>query len=142
MPTKKVAAKKVVKKRVKESFIKKHVVAIGSGVAAVGAATYYLFGPKGERHQKELKGWMKNMEADISKRLAKTEKLTKAAYHKIVDAAAKEYAKHGKTEVAAYGAKLKKQWKSITKPAEKAAKIAVKKVEKAVKTAKKSVKKK
>lgn len=137
-----VKTKKPAATKRKSGFIKKHVVAIGSGVAALGAATYYLFGPKGKKHQKDIKDWMVHMKKDVSKQWAKTEKATETAYHKIVDDASKAYAKHGKVEVAAYSAKLKKQWRSVAKPVAKTAQSAVKKVEKTVKTIKKSVKKK
>ena len=42
------------------------IVAIGSGVAAVGAGLYYFLGPKGKQHQKKVKF--------LATKLAKAEK--------------------------------------------------------------------
>lgn len=132
-PKKSVAKKSVQKKTVKKSgFISKNIVAIGTGVAALGAATYYLFGPKGEQHQKQLKGWMHSMKTEVDKRMKKAENMTQNAYHAVVDEVAKSYAKNGKAklaDIAGYAKSLKKQWKSgVKKTASR--KSSVKKVSK------------
>lgn len=92
------------------------MVAIGASVAALGAASYYFFGPEGKKHQKNFKSWMVKMKADIVDKLQNAGEVTEAAYHKIVDSAAKMYEKTGKAtkeEVAMYAEMLKKQWKHI-----------------------------
>lgn len=130
-----MTAKKAVSKKVKSGFVKKHVLAIGAGVAALGAATYYFFGPKGKKHQKDFKDWMIHMEKDVMVKFKRTEKLTKTAYNKVVDEVAKAYAKNGKPEVARFAKKLKSQWKHVEKSVKQTTKHIAKKVAK--KTSKK-----
>lgn len=110
------------KKRVakKTGFLSAKTVAVGSGLAALGAATYYLFGPKGKEHQKALKAWSSSMKKDIDAQYKKANAMTQSAYHEIVDRVAKSYAKSGKAQlkdVTAYAQTLKKQWKQVSKKA-------------------------
>lgn len=121
MTKKKAIVKKMTTKTnpQKKSFVTEKIVAIGAGVAALGAATYYFFGPKGKKHQKETKTWMRDMEADILKKIGKTEKATEKTYHEIVDSIAKTYAKYGEAEVAPFAKILKTQWKGIQKSVKK-----------------------
>jgi hypothetical protein len=134
MPTKKIASTKKVVKTVpkKKGLATKSILAIGASVAAIGGAAYYFFGSKGKKHQKDTKEWMTHMKTDILKKLDKTEKASKKAYHEIVDEVSKAYAKHGKAEVALFAKKLKTQWKSVEKSAVKPAKAAAKKIVKHV----------
>lgn len=111
------------------------VVAIGAGIAALGAASYYFFGPKGKAHRDQLKGWMLKMKAEIVEKLEESKEVTEEAYMKIIDVVSAKYAKLGKIdgqELSSYVAKLKKGWKEISGQKKKVAKKAVKK---AVKTA-------
>ena len=118
---------------------------IGAGMAALSAATFYFFGPKGKTHRKHLKTWTIKMKADILEKIEEAGDVTESAYRKIVDEVATLYTKAGKVskeEIAVYANTLKKQWKSIVKtvkPAQKKAKKSVKKVAK--KAVKKAVKK-
>jgi hypothetical protein len=121
---------------------------IGAGVAALSAATYYFFGPEGKKHQKNFKGWMIKMKADIVEKIEEAEEVSEAVYHKIIDEVAAAYVKTGKVskeEITLYADVLKKQWKHITnvvKPVKKAATKTVQKVvTKVAKVAKKVVKK-
>lgn len=106
------------------------VVALGAGIAALGAASYYFFGPKGKAHRAELKGWMLKMKAEIVEKLEDSKEVTEEAYTKIIDTISAKYAKAGKvdtTELEAYVAKLKKGWKEISGQKKKSAKKVVKK---------------
>jgi len=106
------------------------VIAIASGIAALGAASLYFFGPKGKAHRAELKGWMLKMKAEIVEKLEDSKEVTAEAYEKIVDAISARYAKLGKVdtaELATYVAKLKKGWKEISGEKKKVVKKAVKK---------------
>lgn len=141
MATKKgVSVKKTAPK--KKGFIAKNIVALGTGVAALGAATYYLFGPNGTKHQKDLKTLAHTIKDDVAKRVKKTEKLSEKTYHAIVDEVAKSYEKYGKKEVSIVAKKLKSQWKGAAKTAEKSVKPVVKQAVKKVTTLKKVIKKK
>ena len=120
------------------------ILALGASVAALGAATYYFFGPEGKKHQKNFKGWMIKMKADVIEKIENAEEVTEATYHKIVDAVADAYTKTGKVskeEIALYAGVLKDQWRHIVKTTEKPVKRTIKKVATAVKTVKKAAKK-
>jgi hypothetical protein len=134
MPTKKIAPTKKVAKASpkKKGLVTKSILAIGAGVAAIGGAAYYFFGPKGKKHQKDTKVWMTHMKTDILKKLDKAEKASEKTYHEIVDEVSKAYTKHGQAEVAFFAKKLKTQWKSVEKSAVKPAKSAAKKIVKQV----------
>jgi len=109
-------------------------VVIGAAVAALGAATYYFFGPEGKKHQKNFKSWMIKMKADIVEKIEEAEEVTEALYAKIVDEVAGAYTKAGKVskeEVAVYADVLKKQWKHIVKTAKPVKKTVKKVVKKA-----------
>jgi hypothetical protein len=115
------------------------VFALGAGIAALGAASYYFFGPKGKAHRDQLKGWMLKMKAEIVEKLEDSKEVTEEAYMKIIDVVSAKYAKLGKIdgeELSSYVAKLKKGWKEISGQKKKVAKKAVKKdVKPAVKKA-------
>ncbi len=103
------------------------IVALGAGVAALSAATYYFLGPKGKANRAEFKGWMIKMKAEIVEKLEDSKEVTEEAYHKVIDTLAQKYAKLSKVdaeELALYTAKLKKGWAHISgtkkkKPAKK-----------------------
>mgnify|MGYP000550013970 CR=1 FL=1 len=126
------------------------VAAIGAGVAALAAASYYFFGPEGKKNQKKMKGWMIKMKGDIVDKMEDAKDMSEAAYHNIIDTVSAAYQKNSKvaaTDVADYVAILKKQWRGISgslkKPAKKAVtKVAKKAVTKVAKTVKKAAKKK
>ena len=94
------------------------ILSISAGVAAIAAASYYLFGPKGEEHQKSLKGWMIKMKGEIVDKIEDAKDLTEPVYHSIVDSVAATYAtgaKVGKEELEVFKDNLKSQWKEIVK---------------------------
>lgn len=120
------------------------VMAIGAGVAALAAASYYFFGPEGKKNQKKMKGWMIKMKGEIVEKMEGAKEVTEAAYHKIVDTVASKYLKGATAEEAKmYVDMLKKQWKGISasfapkkKTVKKAVKTAVKKAAKPARKAK------
>ncbi|MEO5646545.1 MAG: hypothetical protein ABIO57_02120 [Candidatus Paceibacterota bacterium] len=118
------------------------VVAVGAGVVALAAASYFFFGPEGKKNRNSLKGWMVKMKGEIIEKMEDAKDMSEAAYEKIVDAVAAKYAKAGKVseaEIRLFAGILKQQWKGIVKAHNKtsAVKGAVKKV---VSAAKKEVK--
>jgi hypothetical protein len=58
------------KKKIASSLTKK-IAALGTGVAALGAATYYLFGPKGDKHQRKLKDFAIKTEKEALREVKK-----------------------------------------------------------------------
>jgi hypothetical protein len=118
------------------------ILALGASVAALGAATYYFFGAEGKKHQKNFKGWMIKMKADIIEKIEDAEEVTETLYHKIIDEVAVAYEKTGKVskeEATLYADILKKQWKNIVASTKKPVKR-IAKVVKVVKVAKTPIK--
>ncbi len=110
------------------------IVAIGAGVAAAAALSYYFFGPEGKKNQKKLKGWMVKMKGEVLEKIESAQDMTENAYHTIVDTVASQYAKNDTVaEVKAFADNLKKQWKGIAKTATAKKGVAKKAVKKAVK---------
>ena len=102
-------------------------VAMGAGLAAVGAGAYYLFGPKSKAHQKKVKMLAEKIKKEVAGEVKKAKAVTAPLYHKAVDVVSKNYAKQYKEhekEIKALALKLKSEWKN----ADKAVKKAVKKV--------------
>ncbi|HSE56606.1 MAG TPA: hypothetical protein VLB02_00780 [Candidatus Paceibacterota bacterium] len=101
------------------------VAAIGAGVAAVGAISYYFFGPHGKKHRKQFTGWMIRMKGEVIEKIEKVSEVTEQVYHKIIDSVAAAYVKSGRAseaQVRMYADELKKQWKNIAGSAKKHAK--------------------
>lgn len=101
------------------------IAGIGAGVAAVGAGAYYLFGPKGKKHQKKASAWAAEMKREVEKELKKMKGVTKPLYQDVVDAIAKTYSKKYKNysgEINAFAKKLK------TRPTLKKVKSTIKKI--------------
>lgn len=114
------------------------VAAVGAGVIALAAASYFFFGPEGKKNRHNLKGWMVKMKGEVIEKMEDAKDMSEAAYEKIVDAIAAKYAKAGKVseqEIRLFAGLLKQQWKGIVKSHNKT--TAVKKAAKTV--AKKAV---
>lgn len=93
------------------------ILAIGAGIVAAGAASYYLFGPEGKHHRHALKGWMIRMKGEIVDKLEDMKEVTEPMYHQIVDSVVEAYRNNNKVaagDLDAYAQKLKGQWKRIT----------------------------
>ncbi len=107
----------------------KTMAAIGAGAAALAAASYYFFGPKGEEHRDNLKGWMIKMKGEIIERIEDVKELTEPIYREIVDSVVATYAatsKISKEELETFAERLKGQWKDIAASAVNTKKPAVK----------------
>ena len=57
-------------------------LAIGAGVAAVGAGAYYLFGKNGKKHQKKLKVKIEKAKVKINSNIEKAKKVVTPIYKK------------------------------------------------------------
>lgn len=93
-----------------------NVAAVGAGVVALVAASYYFFGPEGKKNRHSLKGWMIKMKGEVIEKMEDAKELTEEVYNKIVDVVVAKYAKAGKvseSELRLYSDMLKGQWKGI-----------------------------
>ncbi len=109
-----MATKKSVKKDSGISAGK--VAALGAGVAALAAASYYFFGPEGKKNRDNLKSWMIKMKGEVIEKMESAKEVSEEVYNKIVDTVANKYAKAGKIsekEIIAFAQSLKSQWKGI-----------------------------
>lgn len=90
--------------------------AIGAGMAALAAASYYFFGPDGKKNRTHLRGWMIKMKGEIVEKLEQAQEISEPLYRSIVDTAAAHYKKANKdnvAEIVAFAEMLKGQWKGI-----------------------------
>jgi len=95
---------------------KSKMVAVGAGIAAVGAGAYYLLGPKGKAHQKKATILMAKIKKEVQSEVKKAKKATAPLYHKAVDIVSENYAKQYKMhekDIKAFAKKLKAEWKKI-----------------------------
>lgn len=105
-------------------------VAVGAGLAAVGAGVFYLFGPNAKMHQKKAKALMSKMQKEVEKEAKKAKAITVPLYHRAVDTVSKNYAKQYKLhekDVKAFAAKMKNEWKGAKKTVKKAVRTAKRK---------------
>lgn len=105
-------------KNSKNTMNKKEEVIIGAGLAALAAGAYFFLGPKGKKHQKQMKGWMVKMKGEVLEKLEDAKEVSEPIYNDIVDAVAKANEVKGKipeTEIRALALDLKKQWRSLSR---------------------------
>ena len=127
---------------------------IAGAAAAASAATYYLYGPKGKQHRKQVKGWMLKASGEIMEQAERARHMDRAQYEALIARVADKYKKVksiDNKDVEKLKKELKGHWKIIEAEAKKRAarggakfaKAARKQVHKtAVKVAKKTGKKK
>lgn len=98
------------------SFGKK--VAIGAGVAALGAGAYYLLGPNAKAHQKKASALFIKMKKEVQSEIKKAKEASTPLYHKAVDVISENYAKQYKNhekDIKSFAKKLKSEWKGMNK---------------------------
>ena len=111
-------------------------LAISAGVAALAAASYYLFGPHGKQHRKKAKGWMIKMKGEVIEQIENLKEISEPAYRSIVESVAARYVREGKISRAEVGAlvkDLKGMWRGIASKQKRSA--GVKKVKRVVRRA-------
>jgi len=113
------------KKGAKNGISKSKIVAVGAGLATIGAGAYYLFGPNAKIHKKKATALLSKMKTEAIREVKKAKEVGIPAYHKAVDAVSKNYAKQYKLhekDVKAISKKLKGEWKTVSKMVKKTAK--------------------
>jgi hypothetical protein len=109
--------KKVVAKK-KSGISGGKMVAVGAGIAALGAGAYYLLGPNAKVHQKKASALMGKIKKEVVSEMKKAKSVTMPMYHKTVDVISSNYAKQYKLhekDIKALAKKLKGEWKEISK---------------------------
>lgn len=100
-------------------------VAIGLGVAAIGAGAYYLLGPDGKKNQKKIAAFASKIKKEAEQKIKEVKNATEPAYHKVIDTLSKKYGtdyKEHKNEISAIAKALKSSWKDIKNSAKKPSK--------------------
>ena len=114
---------------------KSRKVAIGAGIAAVGAGAYYLLGPNKKAHQKKVADLLAKIKKEVQSEIKKGKLVTASLYHDAVDTIAENYGKQytmHKNEIKALAKKLKGEWKSIAKAADKKIRKSVRRIKKKI----------
>lgn len=112
---------------------------IGASLAGLAATAYFLFGPKGKKHQKQAKAWAIKMKGEVVEKLEMAREITEPVYNEIIDSVSKEYKKGKKatqSEIEELAVDLKKHWKSMSKLALDAKQSLTKDTSRVVKKAK------
>jgi hypothetical protein len=94
----------------------KKISTIGASLAAVAAVSYFFFGPKGKRNQRQVKAWALKMKAEVIEKLEKTKELGEPTYQAIIDKVAEKYQKQMKSspeEVKKLASDLKGYWQNL-----------------------------
>ncbi len=97
-------------------------VAVGAGLAVVGAGVYYFFGPNAKKHQKKAKTLVNKVKKEVEREVKKAKEITIPLYHKAVDTVTKNYARQYKLhekDIKALASKVKKEWKGVKRVAKK-----------------------
>jgi hypothetical protein len=121
------------------------VAGVGAAVAtAAAAAAFYLYGPKGKKHRKQVKVWAKSAEKEVAEGIKKMKALSEPAYKKLVKEVGQKYAevkKIDKKDVEQFAKEFYGHFKGVKREWDKAKKEAEKKVKKGAKRTTKTVKK-
>ena len=86
--------------------------------AAAAAGTYFLYGEKGAKNRKIVKGWILRAKGEVLERIENLKQIDEDTYNKVVDTVAKRYQAMKNvdtTELAKMVEELKSHWKSISK---------------------------
>lgn len=114
-------ATKKTKKKSGGSKVGLGAVLAGAAVAA-SAGAYYLYGPSGKKHRKQVKGWMLKAKGEVLERAEKLKEIDGKAYQGLVDDVSKKYKKlkHvNASDVARLSSELKAHWVDIEKDLKK-----------------------
>jgi len=109
----------------KKKISKSKIVAVGAGLATIGAGAYYLFGPNAKIHKKKATALLSKIKKEAIREVKKAKEVGIPAYHKAVDKVSKIYAKQYKLhekDIKAVTKKLKGEWKDVSKILKKTAK--------------------
>lgn len=94
-------------------------LALGVGVAAIVAGTYFLYGASdAPKNRRKVKAWMFRAKGEILEQLENLSEVSEDAYYKIVEKVSKKYQalkKLDKKDVAEFVDELKDHWKNIAK---------------------------
>jgi len=92
------------------------VAVVGATLAGIAAGAYFFFGPKGKKHQNQVKSWAIKMKGEVIEKLENAKDVSEETYHHIIDTVATKYAAGkyaSQEEIQELAADLKKHWKAL-----------------------------
>ena len=90
--------------------------------AAASAGAYYLYGPKGVRHRKQLRGWMLKASGEVMEKTERLKEIDRKTYEDILRQMETKYRKVrsiDNKDIAKLKRDLKAQWKHVEREFEK-----------------------
>ncbi len=119
------------------------LVLVGAAAAA-SAGAYYLYGPKGRKHRKQVRGWTLKASGEVLDKAEKLREIDKDKYYALVDQVSKKYKKIrniDNKDIVKLQKDLRAQWAHIEREAKKGKAAGKRAVAKGKITAKKTKKK-
>lgn len=95
---------------------KSHTGIVAGIAAALAAGAVYFYGPEGDRHRRNFRGWILKTKGEVLDQLESAESVSKEKYHEIVDAAIAKYAVEKakkEAEIETLREQLKGEWQAI-----------------------------
>lgn len=97
---------------------------IAGAAAALAAGGYFLYGPEGRRHRRQVESFIEDTKADILGRMEDAKDLTQDSYNAIVDEVIEDagLAKRvGRAQALRLAQGFKKRWRAMKEEAKSAA---------------------
>lgn len=97
---------------------------LAGAAAALVAGGYFLYGPEGRKHRRQVEGYLEDTKDQILERMQDAKHLTQSTYNNIVDevlddaGVAKRY---GRAQALKLAQKFKRQWREMKEEAQSAA---------------------
>lgn len=124
---------------------KTRVAIVAGGIAAAGAAAaYYLYGPEGKKHQKQVRAWAVTAKKEVAEGVKQMKVLNEVAYKRLVKEVGTKYAKVkklDKKDVEAFAKELHGHWRGVRREWDKAKLAAERAASSGVKVTKKTLNK-
>lgn len=93
-------------------------VLLGASLVAAAGASYFLFGPDGQKNRKKVKMWFLKAKIEVLEKIEKIDEISEDKYHEVVNAVVKKYEKTKdwtEKETEELKKEAKKHWKNIEK---------------------------
>jgi hypothetical protein len=97
---------------------------LAGAAAALVAGGYFLYGPEGRRHRKQVEGFLEDTKDEILERMQDAKHLTQDAYNDIVDEVLEDShiaKRYGRAQAQKLSQKFKRQWRGMKEEAQAAA---------------------
>lgn len=96
---------------------------LAGAATALAAGAYFLYGPDGKRHRRQVENGMDRLKRELVSRMNEVSDITQEKYEDVVDELLKNYGlakRLGKDRAARLSTTLKKRWEEMKSAAERA----------------------